>query len=92
VPSAEDALRVTGPIVGDRVAALSDGEPAERSAWVHFLAYRTFYPSLVAAARTTLAAFGVATECGMGYVPEAELEAVLRLHRDIADRLLASAP
>jgi hypothetical protein len=46
VPSAEDALRVAGPIVGDRVAALPDGEPAERSAWVHFLAYRTFYPSL----------------------------------------------
>jgi len=45
-PSAEDAFRATGPIVGDRVAALPDGEPAERSAWVHFLAYRTFYPSL----------------------------------------------
>jgi hypothetical protein len=46
VPAAEDALRLAGPIVGERVAALPDGEPGERSAWVHFLAYRTFYPHL----------------------------------------------
>jgi len=45
----------------------------------------------VAAARSALEDFGVATECGMGYVPEAELDSVLRLHRDISDQLLGGA-
>jgi hypothetical protein len=38
----------------------------------------------IAAARRALGHFGVATECGMRYVPRDELEALLDLHRQIA--------
>jgi methionine synthase II (cobalamin-independent) len=45
----------------------------------------------VASAPSALQDFGVATECGMGYVPEPELDSVPRLHRDISNQLLGGA-
>lgn len=46
LPSSEDVLRAGGEILGDHAAALPDGEVGDRSAWVHFVAYHTFYRNL----------------------------------------------
>lgn len=46
LPSSEDVLRTGGEILGEHVAALPDGEMGDRSAWVHFVAYHTFYRNL----------------------------------------------
>jgi hypothetical protein len=46
LPCSEDVLRTGGEILGLHVAGLPDGEMGDRSAWVHFVAYHTFYRNL----------------------------------------------
>jgi methionine synthase II (cobalamin-independent) len=41
--NAEEVLSTAGELIGDHVAALPDGEPADRHQWINFLALRTYY-------------------------------------------------
>lgn len=46
LPSSEDVFRLGGTILGEHALALPDGELGDRHAWVHFVAYHTFYRNL----------------------------------------------